>query len=391
MKLPINVKHIKEKENFIPVLSFFTGGGFLDLGFIKAGFEVVWTNENNRIFADMYEFGMSALARSFEKGKIFQKISNWQSIEDISARGIVKTVFSEGRPALFGIIGGPPCPDFANGGKHRGHEGDHGRLSQTYTSRICEIKPAFFVFENVHGLLRTEKHRAFLKILEKQFENAGYCVDMAVVNSLDLGLAQDRARVFLIGIIKSLVKTCLRRKLETSERGWFPWPVLEKYQDAKNRFDWPDINTNGRAPGKPDGIPDELMVFHLLSNIPEDLPNVKEGFKPYSPKFNTVIEGDTSGKSFKRLHRYRYSPTACYGNNEVHLHPWEHRRLTVREAMRIQGIPDEYALPGAVPLTAKFKMIANGVPVPLAEKVAINLYNFLRPFMVASKPRLRNL
>ena len=61
------------------------------------------------------------------------------------------------------------------------------------------------------------------------------------------------------------------------------------------------------------------------------------------------------------------------------MHPWEHRRLTVREAMRIQGIPDEYALPGTVTLTAKFKLIANGVPVPLAEKVAISLCNFLRP------------
>lgn len=375
----------------IPVLSFFTGGGFLDVGFSQADFKVVWTNENNKIFTDMYEYGMSALATSFEKGEIFQKISDRRSIENISARCIVKAAFPEGRPALFGIIGGPPCPDFANGGKHRGHEGAHGRLSQTYASRICEIKPAFFVFENVHGLLRTEKHRAFLKTLEKQFENAGYCIDMAVLNSLDIGLAQDRERVFLLGIKKSLVKVCLGRKLKASEKGWFSWPVVKQYQDAKKRFDWPGINTNGRAPGKPDGIPDELMVFHLLSNIPEDLPNVKEGFKPYSPKFKTVIEGDTSGKSFKRLHRYRYSPTACYGNNEVHLHPWEHRRLSVREAMRIQGIPDEYALPGAVPLTAKFKMIANGVPVPLAEKVAINLYNFLRPFMAASKPRLRNL
>lgn len=363
----------------IPILSFFTGGGFLDVGFSQADFKVVWTNENNKIFTDMYEYGMSSLATSFEKGEIFQKISDRRSIEDISARSIVKAAFPEGRPALFGIIGGPPCPDFANGGKHRGHEGDHGRLSQTYTSRICEIKPAFFVFENVHGLLRMEKHRTFLKTLEKQFENAGYCIDMAVLNSLDIGLAQDRDRVFLLGIKKSLVKVCLGRKLKASEKGWFPWPVVKQYQDAKNRFDWPDINTNGRDPRKPEGIPDELMVFHLLSHIPYSLPNATEGFKPYSRKFETVCEGDTSGKSFKRLHRYRYSPTACYGNNEVHLHPWEHRRLTVREAMRIQGIPDEYALPGTVTLTAKFKLIANGVPVPLAEKVAISLCNFLRP------------
>jgi DNA (cytosine-5)-methyltransferase 1 len=378
MKLPIEVEHIKEKENFIPVLSFFTGGGFFDLGFIKAGFEVVWTNENNNVFADMCEFAMHSLAKLFKSGKILERVSDRRSIENITSQEILKKAFPGGRPILFGMIGGPPCPDFANGGKHKGHEGDHGRLSKTYASRICEIKPAFFVFENVHGLLRTEKHRAFLKTLEKQFENAGYCIDMAVLNSLDIGLAQDRERLFLFGIKKSLVKVCLGRKLKASEKGWFPWPVVKQYQDAKNRFEWPDKNTNGQDPRKPEGIPDELMVFHLLSHIPYGLPNATEGFKPYSRKFETVCEGDTSGKSFKRLHRYRYSPTACYGNNEVHLHPWKHRRLTVREAMRIQGIPDEYALPGTVPLTAKFKMIANGVPVPLAEKVAISLYNFLR-------------
>jgi DNA (cytosine-5)-methyltransferase 1 len=124
------------------------------------------------------------------------------------------------------------------------------------------------------------------------------------------------------------------------------------------------------------------MVFDLLSGIPDDLPNAQEGFNPHSDKFRSMYEGDTSGKSFKRLHRYRYSPTVCYGNNEVHLHPWEDRRLTVRESMRIQGIPDNYALPEEVPLSAKFKMIGNGVPVPLAELVARSLFKFLTPLIL---------
>ena len=87
---------------------------------------------------------------------------------------------------------------------------------------------------------------------------------------------------------------------------------------------------------------------------------------------------DTSKKSFKRLHRYRYSPTACYGNNEVHLHPFEPRRLSLREAMRIQGIPDEYELPEGSSLTIKFKLIGNGVPVPLAYNIAQHLIVIFR-------------
>ena len=90
-----------------------------------------------------------------------------------------------------------------------------------------------------------------------------------------------------------------------------------------------------------------------------------------------IEEGETNRPSFKRLHRFKYSPTTCYGNNEVHLHPYLHRRLSVREALRIQGVPDEYVLPIELPMTKKFKMIGNGVPVPLAKAVADKLKDFL--------------
>ena len=86
---------------------------------------------------------------------------------------------------------------------------------------------------------------------------------------------------------------------------------------------------------------------------------------------------DSSGKSFKRLHRWRYSPAAAYGNNEVHLHPKEPRRLSVREVLRLQTVPDTYALPKDLTLTAKFKMVGNGVPVILAKAVADSILDFL--------------
>ena len=75
--------------------------------------------------------------------------------------------------------------------------------------------------------------------------------------------------------------------------------------------------------------------------------------------------------------RFRYSPTAAYGNNEVHLHPAQPRRLTVREAMRIQTVPDGYALPSEMPLSFKFKLIGNGVPVQLAAAVGHALRQFI--------------
>jgi DNA (cytosine-5)-methyltransferase 1 len=67
MKVKHTNKQRAKKEAKLPVISFFTGGGFLDIGFVNAGFNVVWTNENNGIFADMYEYGMSALNASQKK------------------------------------------------------------------------------------------------------------------------------------------------------------------------------------------------------------------------------------------------------------------------------------------------------------------------------------
>jgi DNA (cytosine-5)-methyltransferase 1 len=90
-----------------------------------------------------------------------------------------------------------------------------------------------------------------------------------------------------------------------------------------------------------------------------------------------IPEGDVSRKSFKRLHRWRFSPTAAYGNNEVHLHPTLPRRLTVREALRIQSVPDTYILPEDMPLTHKFKTIGNGVAVKLAYAVACSIRNMI--------------
>jgi site-specific DNA-cytosine methylase len=79
--------------------------------------------------------------------------------------------------------------------------------------------------------------------------------------------------------------------------------------------------------------------------VPEGESNTASGNRVDScnKKFQEIAGGDNSRQSLKRLHRRRYSPAAAYGNNEVHLHPTEKRRLTVRETMRIQTVPDEYA------------------------------------------------
>lgn len=369
-----------EKREFeFPLISFFTGGGFLDMGFEQAGFKVRWTNEVNPVFAEMYSHGMTLWKQSQDPAADTVEISDKRSIMNITPQQVLKAAFPQKKPKIFGIIGGPPCHDFSNGGKHLGGNGKNGRLSMIYVNRICKIKPSFFVFENVPGLYKTRVHRKFLLRLERKLERNGYCIDLKILNALELGFPQDRERLIIVGIQKKYAALCLGRNIDEKERGWFPWPEFPEYANAKIRFPWPDTHGTKKAVLRA-GIPLELTIYPLLNgnNPPSKKPNGTEGFKPYSKKFSTVLEGDTAGKSFKRLHRYRFSPTVCYGHNEVHLHPWEKRRLTVREAMRIQGIPDEYALQEKIQLTPKFRMISNGVPVPMAHKVALSLREFLK-------------
>ncbi|MDD3644245.1 MAG: DNA cytosine methyltransferase [Bacteroidales bacterium] len=158
--------------------------------------------------------------------------------------------------------------------------------------------------------------------------------------------------------------------------------ISPKYHDAKKRYNWPKQNKFGEIPVLDELIPIELTVINCLVNEKDrknKVANIDEHFplKRNIEEKKLINEGDTNRPSFKRLHRYRYSPTTCYGNNEVHLHPYENRRISVREALRIQGVPDSYEFSKDLSLTKKFKLVGNGVPVPLARVVAESVLNLI--------------
>jgi len=94
-------------------------------------------------------------------------------------------------------------------------------------------------------------------------------------------------------------------------------------------------------------------------------------------RFLSIEEGDTKRKSFKRLHRWRYSPTAAYGHNEVHLHPYKPRRLSVAEALAIQSLPRQFELPPDMTLTNMFQSVGNGVPFLASKMAARSIKEFL--------------
>lgn len=364
-------------EHKIPILSFFSGGGFLDMGFEQAGFEVVWANEFDKTFAELHVAGMSSWRKSRGMDNKVE-VLNTKSVTHLNNCEIISEAFPNGKPGVFGIVGGPPCQDFSMNGSLRGFDGERGKLTIVFFDKILQLKPSFFVMENVTGLTKRKETKEYLESFLQKVEDE-YYVDHDKLNSLNYGVAQHRERVFFIGVRKDFISKN-RIDVDLSKR-WFPFPINEKYQNAAKKYRWGELDPFDNQPQKPEETPLELCVESCLipTNELAIIPNAKEFFTLHKSvnELTKISEGETNRPSFKRLHRFRYSPTACYGNNEVHLHPYLNRRLSIREALRLQGVPDEYVLPPAVSLTKKFKMVGNGVPVPLAREVADAVMNFI--------------
>lgn len=362
------------KHNTYKIFSFFSGSGFLDLGFERSGYEVVFVNEFHSSFMEAYKF-------SREKMGILPPKYGFHNV-DINTfldqdRDLLSNYIMDAKKdgSLVGFIGGPPCPDFSIAGKNRGRDGDNGKLSLSYTKLITDMQPDFFLFENVKGLWRTARHRAFFEELKAMLHHCGYSTTERLTNSLEYGAPQDRDRIILIGIKEHL--------LPGNSIGEFPWQEFIKYNvgDIKN-LPWPQetefcIDSKTVCPA---GIPKELTVQYWFDrNQVTTHPNANNYLMPRAglQRMMSVNEGDVSKKSYKRLHRWRYSPTVAYGNNEVHLHPYKARRLSAAEALSLQTLPECFELPQTMTLTDMFKTIGNGVPYVLASGIAQSLKKYL--------------
>lgn len=360
------------------IFSFFSGSGFLDLGFENEGYEVAFVNEISPSFLSAYKYSRTKMGIPTPKYGYFNlDINDFLNGRKEELRRLVHETRDSGR--LIGFIGGPPCPDFSIAGKNKGADGLNGKLSLAYVNLITDIKPDFFLFENVKGLWSTARHREFFEKLKEQVHNAGYSTSERLCNALEFGVPQDRARILFFGVRSELLKKGIALSATIMA---FPWEKFAKYNtDEIKQFQWSDTNNFGEdIVPPPNNVLEQLTVQYWFDkNDVDNHPNAKAHFKPRSgiEKMRTVSEGDVSRKSYKRLHRYRYSPTAAYGNNEVHLHPYKERRISAAEAMAIQSLPKDFELPQDMSLSDMFKTIGNGVPFLLSDGIAKSIRVFL--------------
>ena len=243
------------------------------------------------------------------------------------------------------------------------------------------MHPDFFLFENVKGLWQTKRHRAFYEELKTSLQNAGYKTTERLTNALEFGAPQDRDRILLFGVSQNILHPI---NYQGNDLNNFNWGQYQQYDlwNIKKEIPWPGTETfqEGKVTQPPEGIPVQLTVQHWFdqNNVTEH-PNANDYFKPRAglAKMQTIDEGDVGRKSYKRIHRWRYSPTAAYGNNEVHLHPYHARRMSAAETLAIQTLPADFTLPPDMSLSNMFKTIGNGVPYVLASGIAQTIRDYL--------------
>lgn len=318
------------------IVSFFAGAGGLDLGFQKAGFNVVWANEYDK---DIWE--------TYEKNHHNTKLDR---------RSIVN-IQSDEVPECDGIIGGPPCQSWSEAGSLRGINDKRGQLFYDFI-RILEAKqPKFFLAENVSGML-LERHSEALKNIKELFKNAGtgYELSFKLLNASDFDVPQDRKRVFFVGIRKDL-----DFKFE------FPQPLSQKVTLEDKISDL----QNTVVPAK------EGNKTNKENCIVSNHEYMIGGFSSMFMSRNRVRSWDEqsytiqAGGRHAPIHPQAPKMKFVEQNKRIFVPSKEHlyRRLSVRECARIQTFPDNFTF-HYNHISAGYKMIGNAVPVNLAKHLA---------------------
>ncbi|MEM3647162.1 MAG: DNA cytosine methyltransferase [Thermofilum sp.] len=266
------------------VISLFSGAGGLDWGFREAGFEVVFAN-------DVLEAPMRTYSRNFRLKLVYcsQSKQHTASLGEALVCDVSLVDFSE----LAGlgvdvVVGGPPCQDFSvvRGPEwdRKGIEVRRGRLYAHFVRALVQLQPKVFVFENVPGLVSSNRGLAYRTILEdlanlnfrwdEVRRNAGignstrdvqgYEIVLSdVVDFSKLGVPQKRERLIVIGVRKDLavsreaVATVKKALLSDGVFSRFPLTPIEvfegkilpdlqhKYNDVMRKWDgvWLEVNT----------------------------------------------------------------------------------------------------------------------------------------------------
>ena len=326
------------------IISLFSGCGGLDLGFERAGFNIPVANEFDKtIWAT---FKANHPQTHLIEGDVRQ----------VTRKDIEPFLSGE----VDGIIGGPPCQSWSEAGALRGIEDARGQLFYDYIRLLTEFRPKFFLAENVSGMLANRHSEAVQNIL-KLFREAGYNVSLTLVNAKDYGLAEERKRVFYIGVRDDLDVQFKFPQGSTAEDDKkltlrdIIWDLQDTAVPAgpKNHHNPAAVNNNEYYTGDFSSI---FMSRNRVKGWDEQAFTVQASGRqcqlhPQAPK---MVKMDKDVCRFVKGQEHLY------------------RRMTIREVARVQGFPDDFRFVYEETNNA-YKMIGNAVPVNLAYEIACGI------------------
>ena len=344
------------------VLSIFSGGGGIDCGFKKAGFDICFST-------DFWQPACDTLEKN-KVGKLdvcddIRKIEYDKYLAEIGMR----------KSEIDVLVGGPPCPAYSKSrfyrtDKKRALEDENSFTLYEYFRALDEIRPKVFFFENVFGFVY-KPHRAAFELLKERADQYGYDITYKVVNTANYGVPQTRERFICVGV-----------KHGEGEKFVFP---KENYYD-------PEKVSKDKCGDKIPWITCGEAIGDLDYDLPEDAEmqagsKHKELLKLVPPGDNYLYftaERGYPNPIFKWRSRYwsfllKLSPKrpswtiqASFSNNMGPFH-WKNRFLRINEIKRIQTFDDDYEFCGD--FREQWRQIGNAVPVKMANIIADAIMN----------------
>ena len=302
-------------------VSLFSGCGGSDAGVLATGFEVVMANDILPYARDVY------LANHPETDYQVKDVSKIQHF-----------------PAADLLVGCYPCQGFSQGGV-RNPDAKINKLYLEFARALGLIRPKAFIVENVSGMVRNN----FRHLLDDQFKvftEAGYKVKAEVLNAAHFGVAQERRRIFIVGI-RNDIDVDYQFPTRTHGEG-FAKPTVTIRDAIGDLPDWPEGEFYARefhwyymSRDRRNGWDESSRT--IVAN-PRHMP-----LHPVSPKMVKVKHNEWTFETD--------APA---------------RRFTFREASRIQGFAKDFKFPetAAASLDMKYKVAGNAVPPPLFKAVA---------------------
>ncbi|MDR1310695.1 MAG: DNA cytosine methyltransferase [Burkholderiaceae bacterium] len=359
-------------------IDLFAGAGGFSLGFEQSGFDIVAAVDIDPIHCATHKFNFPKCA------------TVCKSVVDVTGNEL-RRLAGIGKSDLDVVIGGAPCQGFSLIGK-RVLGDSRNQLVHHYVRVVMELKPKYFVFENVKGLT-VGKHRRFLQEVIEAFQNGGYDVvtDYKILSAADYGVPQDRRRLILMGARKGLPLPTYpeptRHTTVGDAIGDIPdaesFPELWKRDWTKAKYGKPSIyaaylrgekndltDFGYRRQFDPTLLTSSLLTEHTELSRQRFAATAPDTVEPVS-RFKRLALGGICNT----LRAGTASDRGAFTSPRP-IHPTAPRVITVREAARLHSYPDWFRFH-----TTKwhgFRQIGNSVPPLLARAVGEQIMKTLR-------------